>query len=179
MDQSKQNSTSENEIWFKKNNFMGKFLSEESQKIIEKINKKNMKNLIFSLLFVIAANAQYSEALEFHNQVRSYYDLTPLSYSDNLSYEAQRWAEHIASTDNLMNSSDNYGENIFRMDRSYYIEYKKNPYLEASINWLIDTQNDLSTYNQALYHNASQVGFGFAENNESIYVVAKYDKLYY
>lgn len=38
MDQSKQNSMSEYKYWFKKNNYMGKFLSKESLNIIKSIN---------------------------------------------------------------------------------------------------------------------------------------------
>lgn len=178
MEQSKQNSQYKEQTWIQKTNFMGQFLSEKSNKIIEKIQKKYMKSLIFSLLFTVATSAQYNAALNFHNQVRNYYDLTPLSYDNNLAYEAQQWADEIAATDNFSTSTDNYGENIFHMNRSYYLEYKKDVLLEASINWLIDIQDNYSTYNQALYSGASRIGFGIAENEESIYVVAKYDKLY-
>lgn len=177
MEESKQNSQYEDN-WIKKNNYMGKFLSKESNEIINKIKKKYMKNLIFSLLFTVAASGQYNAALDFHNQVRNYYDLTPLSYDSNLAYEAQLWAEEIATTDNFSTSIDNYGENIFSMSRLYYLRHRKDAFLEASINWLIDIQGDYSTYNQALYSEASRIGFGIAENEESIYVVAKYDKLY-
>lgn len=38
--QSKQNSTSEFEYWFNKNNYMSKFLSEQSKQIIEKLKNK-------------------------------------------------------------------------------------------------------------------------------------------
>jgi len=37
---SKQNSTSEFDYWFKKNNYMSKFLTEHSRKIIEKHKNK-------------------------------------------------------------------------------------------------------------------------------------------
>lgn len=40
MSQSKQNSTLEFEYWFKKNNYMGEFLSKKSLNIIDKLNKK-------------------------------------------------------------------------------------------------------------------------------------------
>lgn len=39
MSQSKQNSTLEFEYWFKKNNYMGKFLNKESLNIINKLNQ--------------------------------------------------------------------------------------------------------------------------------------------
>ena len=40
MSQSKQNSTSEFEYWFKKNNYMGEFLSEKSLNIIKSIENR-------------------------------------------------------------------------------------------------------------------------------------------
>ncbi len=40
MSQSKQNSTSEFEYWFKKNNYMGEFLTEKSLNIIKSIENK-------------------------------------------------------------------------------------------------------------------------------------------
>jgi len=38
--QSKENSTSEFEYWFSKNNYMGKFLNDQSKQIIQKLKNK-------------------------------------------------------------------------------------------------------------------------------------------
>jgi len=38
--QSKENSMSEYEFWFKKNNYMGKFLNDKSKAIIKKLKNK-------------------------------------------------------------------------------------------------------------------------------------------
>jgi predicted transcriptional regulator len=38
--QSEQSSTSDSDVWFKKNNYMSKFLSEDSKRIINKIKEK-------------------------------------------------------------------------------------------------------------------------------------------
>ena len=176
--ESKQNSQS-NELWFSKSNYMAKFLSKKSNEIINKINNKNMKNLILTLMFPVLSFAQtyYDNALQFQNTVRNYYDIPLLSYNDNLALEAQAWAEYLAQTDTFTVSSDNYGENIFYIDRIYANVNKKDVLLEASLNWIIDTDN-YNTFNQIVYPDATNIGFGVAENNESIYVVAKYNKLY-
>ena len=167
------------ELWFNKSNYMAKFLSKKSNEIINKINNKNMKNLILTLMLPMLSFAQthYDTALDFQNTVRNYYDIPLLSYNDNLALEAQAWAEYLAQTDTFTVSSDNYGENIFYIDRIYANVNKKDVLLEASLNWIIDTDN-YNTFNQIIYSEATNIGFGVAENNESIYVVAKYNKLY-
>ena len=166
-------------LWFQKNNYPGEWLSKKSKKIIEQIKNKNMKKFIFTLLFPIFVFGQtyYDNALQFQNTVRSYYDAPLLSYNNNLALEAQAWAEYLAETDTFAVSSDNYGENIFYIDRIYANINKKDVLLEATLNWIIDT-DDWSTFNQIIYPEATNIGFGVAENNESIYVVAKYNKLY-
>ena len=166
-------------LWFQKNNYPGEWLSEKSKKIVEQIKNKDMKKFIFTLLFPIFVFGQtyYDNALQFQNTVRSYYDAPLLSYNNDLALEAQAWAEYLAETDTFTVSSDNYGENIFYIDRIYANVNKKDVLLEATLNWIIDT-DDWSTFNQIIYPEATNIGFGVAENNESIYVVAKYNKLY-
>jgi len=178
MEESKQNLQS-NEFWFQKSNYAAKWLSKESKKIIKKIKNKNMKKFIFILLLPIFVFGQtyYDNALQFQNTVRSYYDAPLLSYNNDLALEAQAWAEYLAETDTFTVSSDNYGENIFYINRIYAVNNNKDVLLEATLNWIIDT-DDWSTFNQIIYPEATNIGFGVAENNESIYVVAKYNKLY-
>ena len=178
MEESKQNLQS-NEFWFQKSNYAAKWLSKESKKIIKQIKNKNMKKFIFILLLPIFVFGQtyYDNALQFQNTVRSYYDAPLLSYNNDLALEAQAWAEYLAETDTFTVSSDNYGENIFYINRIYAVNNNKDVLLEATLNWIIDT-DDWSTFNQIIYPEATNIGFGVAENNESIYVVAKYNKLY-
>ena len=123
------------------------------------------------------AQTYYDSALNFQNTIRSYYDITPLSYNNNLSIAAQEWADYMANTDSFTVSTDNYGENIFYINKAYVFENGKDVLLEASLNWVLDSV-DNSTYNQIIYPDATSIGFGISENNESIYVVAKYNKLY-
>ena len=138
-----------------------------------------MKKIIILLFIPIISFSQtyYDSALNFQNEIRNYYDLKPLEYDSNLSLYAQEWADYIAETDDFKVSDDDFGESIFSIQKIYCYSRNKNPYLEASINWIIDT-DDSNTLNQILYEDIKRVGFGVAENQEYIYVVAKYDKLY-
>jgi len=139
-----------------------------------------MKKLILiTILIPIISFSQtyYDSALNFQNEIRNYYDLKPLEYDSSLSLHAQEWADYIAETNDFKVSDDGFGESIFSIQKIYCYSRNKNPYLEASINWIIDT-DDSNTLNQILYEDVKRVGFGTAENQEYIYVVAKYDKLY-
>lgn len=138
-----------------------------------------MKNLLLIIMFPISLLSQslHSEALNFQNSIRSYYDLSPLEYDVDLSNEAQKWAEYLALTDAFEVSDDNYGENIFAIDPEYYFLKGNNIYLEASINWVLDSEDEV-TLNQIKFDEARLVGFGKAHSKRYIYVVAKYDKLY-
>ena len=139
-----------------------------------------MKKVI--ILFVLTpiisfSQTYYDSALNFQNEIRNYYDLKPLEYDSSLSLHAQEWADYIAETDDFKVSDDNFGESIFSIQKIYCYSRNKNPYLEASINWIIDT-DDSNTLNQILYEDVKRVGFGLAENHNYIYVVAKYDSIY-
>ena len=139
-----------------------------------------MKKLILiTILTPIISFSQtyYDSALNFQNSIRSYYDLTPLSYDNDLSLIAQEWAEYMAETDKFEVSDDSYGENIFAISTEYVFSKGKQPCLEASMNWILESE-DNRTLDQIIYEDAKRVGFGVAENHEYIYVVAKYDKLY-
>ena len=111
-----------------------------------------MKKLILiTILIPIISFSQtyYDSALNFQNEVRNYYDLKPLEYDSNLSLHAQEWADYIAETDDFKVSDDDFGESIFSIQKIYCYSRNKNPYLEASINWIIDT-DDSNTLNQIL-----------------------------
>lgn len=139
-----------------------------------------MKKLILiTILTPIISFSQtyYDSALNFQNSIRSYYDLTPLSYDNDLALIAQEWAEYMAETDKFEVSDDSYGENIFAISDEYVFSKGKQSCLEATMNWILESEDNL-TLDQIIYEDAKRVGFGVAENHEYIYVVAKYDKLY-
>ena len=171
---------SQSKSWFQKSNYMAKFLNKQSNEIINKINKKNMKNLIFTLLIPVLSFAQtkYDQALLFQNNIRSYYDAPMLMHDNNLALAAQEWADYMATTDTFEVSDDNYGENIFYISKDYALQNSKNVLLEASLNWILEPDEDFSTYNQIIYPEANRVGFGISHNDDAVYIVAKYNKLY-
>ena len=167
-------------LWFVKENYPKDWLSEKSKEIINKLNKKNMKNLILTLLLPLTLSAQtfYSRALSFHNEVRSFYDLPSVQYDNNLALQAQIWADYLAKTNTFQVSSDQYGENIFWAQKSYISARNKDVLLEATVNWLLAREDDYATYNQMVFPGATNVGYGVSESDNTIYVVAKYNKLY-
>jgi len=167
------------EIWFKKTNYPEKWLSKKSKDIINKINQKNMKNLLFTLLlFPLLSFGQlnHKKALTFQNDIRSFYDLNALKYDDSLSAEAQVWAEHLSKTDSLGFSDDNKGELIY-----FYKKHKNikiNDYLlDASVGWAISYDEE-ETFKQIICKGCKYMGFGIAENKDYIYIVAKYNEIY-
>ena len=150
-----------------------------------------MKNLLF-LLFSISSLTTYcqndnmyikkhsrayfsNKAVKFQNTVREYYSLKPLRYSKTLSKQAKAWANHLKEIDQLNLSDDILGETLYVLDKSEFV-IPKNIYLDAAVAWLEAFEEP--EYYQTLCGECEQVGFGIAENEVNIYVVAKYDKIY-
>ncbi len=135
-----------------------------------------MKKLNLLLLFLpLFINAQYGRAVKFQNTVRTYYNMQELSSNRQLKKEAQAWANYIAIEDDLILSSDMYGESLYRLPKNDIMN-SRNYYLDAAVAWF--EAYDTPEYYQQLCYSCTEVGFGMAESNEYIYVVAKYDKIY-
>ena len=150
-----------------------------------------MKNLLFVLLSISSltiysqnenmyikkhSRAHFSKkAIEFQNTVRDYYSLKPLRYSKTLSKQAQVWANHLEEIDRLNLSEDTLVETLYALDKSEFV-IPKNIYLDAAVGWLEAFEEP--EYYQTLCGECERVGFGIAENELNIYVVAKYDKVY-
>mgnify|MGYP006077694223 CR=1 FL=1 len=118
--------------------------------------------LITILIPIISfSKTYYDSALNFQNEVRNYYDLKPFEYDSSLSLHAQEWADYMAQTDDFKVSTDNYGENIFYVEKIYCYSRNKNPYIEASMSWILDS-DDLYSLNQIIYEHTKKVGFGFS-----------------
>jgi len=134
-----------------------------------------MRNLILLLLIpFIGFTQDYSEAVEFQNTVRTYYNLKPYVISATLNKIAKLKAEYLAKIDKLETSVDPFGETIFRIEKPTMVK-DKDYYLDASIGWVL---NLAWTKNQVLCSICSEVGYGWAENETNVYIVAKYDKMY-
>lgn len=135
-----------------------------------------MKKLNLLLLFLpLFINAQYGRAVKFQNTVRAYYNMQELSTNRQLKREAQSWANYIAVEDQLILSSDTYGESLYRFNKNDDLG-SRNYYLDAAVAWF--EANNTPEYYQQLCYSCTEVGFGMAESDEYIYVVAKYDKIY-
>ena len=135
-----------------------------------------MKKLVLILLLLpFLSKAQFNEAVNFQNNIRSYYNLNPYNVDSDLNKKAQAWANHMALTDEFDLSSDSLGETIYYFKKTSP-EKPNNMFLDAAVSWVIDS--DSSSFNQTICKDCLSVGFGIAENFEYIYVVAKYDKLY-
>ena len=136
-----------------------------------------MKKLILILLFPIIANAQldYSAALQFQNDIRSYYNLNPYSINDDLNQRAQAWADHMAFTDEFDLSSDSLGETIYAIAKNAPV-IPNDMFLDATVSWAIDSSD--AALNQIICADCSSVGYGISENTQYIYIVAKYDKFW-
>lgn len=135
---------------------------------------------LISIFAMFCANAQIltfskSKAINFQNTVRSYYELPLLNLDRELSTDAQFWAEEIARTDVFDFSDSDYGETLYRLNKSEFI-LPRNPYLDAAVGWL--QAYEQPEYYQTLCEDCNYVGYGKSENDFYIYVVAKYDKLY-
>jgi len=135
-----------------------------------------MKKFILILLFLpIFTNAQYIDALNFQNNIRSYYNLNPYTINNDLNRQAQAWANQMAITDEFELSPDSLGETIYYFTKRNSIR-PNNMFLDATINWVIDAGE--ASFNQTICADCSSVGYGMAENLEYVYIVAKYDKIY-
>jgi hypothetical protein len=179
MDQSKPPSQSD-DLWFQKSNYPANWLSKKSNEIIKKIKQKNMKNLIFILLLlplISFGQLNYEKALTFQNNIRSFYNLNELKYNDSLAYSAKEWAEYLSETSKFEFSDDDNGELIYIYEKKTGLEIN-NYLLDASVGWAIQYNGEEETFKQIICENCEYIGFGFAQNKDYIYVVAKYNKIY-
>ena len=120
------------------------------------------------------------EGLKIHNQVRGYFDLSPYKVDSLLTIRAQEWAKHLAKIDSLDLSTDEYGENLFYVNKEYVDTNSKSIFTEATLNWLLENCKDdeNSPYQQIKSGIATKIGVGFYSNLKRYYVVAKYDSIY-
>ena len=136
--------------------------------------KKLILITLLTPLFSLAQN-KYESAIDFQNNIRSYYDLKPFNYNSDLSKIAQEWANHMAITGEFELSDDSLGETIYAISKTAPV-IPVDLLLDASVSWAVDS--DEAAFNQIICVDCSCLGFGVAESLEYIYVVAKYDKIY-
>jgi len=140
-----------------------------------------MRKTIFILLFpfLLSAQDQIQKALEFQNNVRSYFELKPYSIDPNLEEIAYKKAVWLSEKKNIVHRNDQYGELIYVLDKDY-LNNNMNCYLDASVGWVVEFDPDIKTktLNQIICHDCSSIGFGYYEDQDKVYVVAIYDKMF-
>lgn len=140
-----------------------------------------MKKTIFILLFpfLLSAQNQIEKALEFQNNIRSYFDLEPYNIDSNLAEIAYKKAVWLSEKKNIVHRNDQYGELIYVLNKEY-LKDNMNCYLDASVGWVVefDTETKVKTFNQIICIDCSSVGFGYYEDEDRVYVVAIYDKMF-
>ena len=134
-----------------------------------------MKKIILFLIVPLVSYSQdLNSAINFHNTLRGYYDLKLLTINDELNLIAQERAELIAKEDKIIHSENEYGENVFYTTE---IKLSRDYFLEASVGWVIEDFDELSI-RQILCSECEEIGFGISMNDEKVYVVAVYDKMF-
>lgn len=134
-----------------------------------------MKTLLVFVAVPFFSFAQdFNSALNYHNTIRGYYDLRPLTINEELTDIAYERARKIAKADEIIFTNDNLGESVFFTD---YKTISRDYFLEASIAFLLENYNDASL-KQLLCEDCESLGFGISVTDEKIWVVVKYNRLY-
>ena len=169
-----------------------------------------MKNTFFLILLPLLSYSQYEYAIKLHNNAREIYTdysidkfqldennygaISYISYSKELSEEAQKRADKLAIEFFKWNESDhnknfwfteiaigNDGSKVFLSDREYITN--------AALNWtqiefdyerytndkkVCFESNDISDFLKVVWGNNTQVGFGVSKSETHVFVVASY-----
>ena len=92
-------------------------------------------------------------ALKIHNKARIEVGVNEIEWSDDLSDQAQEWANNLAEKDKIYHSSSesrvNQGENLYYSFRSQNRKpvFSKSPAKDASLAWY----NEISDYKYSAY----------------------------
>lgn len=121
--------------------------------------------------------------LKYHNKIRVKVNLTPLTWSKELTQYAKNWVSNLANNGcKLQHSSEaNYGENLFMGTLGHYTvidgikswEKEKVGYLgEAlnSANW-----RKIGHYTQIVWHNTTELGCAKTACNNNLIMVCNYN----
>ncbi|RNA26382.1 rho-related GTP-binding [Brachionus plicatilis] len=127
---------------------------------------------------------EITDGLRQHNFYRKLHKVNELSYNETIGTEAQKWAEHLASTKQLAhNYQSPYGENIAQacgfagfsvsIAASKWYEEIKNFNFTTGLR--ISKDLDIGHFTQLVWKGTTHVGFGKALDDQGcVYVVANY-----
>ncbi|KAF4105124.1 Golgi-associated plant pathogenesis-related protein 1 [Onychostoma macrolepis] len=121
------------------------------------------------------------EFLEAHNQYRKQHQAPELTYSDELSSAAQKWADHMLSKKSLSHSDTEDGENVFYS----FSSVKKTPKGEEAVDsWYSEIKDyDFSSsgyqpqtghFTQVVWKSSTELGVGLATDGNTVFVVGQY-----
>lgn len=134
-------------------------------------------------------------ALKIHNKARIEVGVNEIEWSDDLSDQAQEWANNLAKKDKIYHSSSesrvNQGENLYYSFTSQNRKpvFSKSPAKDASLAWYNEI-NDykysaygsklnesvmIGHYTQMVWKSTTKVGIALARSSEGKeYIVARY-----
>jgi Cysteine-rich secretory protein family len=152
-----------------------------------------MRALLAACLLIAAAPASYADnvaaqVLHVHNRERAELGVPALTWNDALAADAQRWADHLASTgkfehagndenptsgENLAMGSSRYtAEQLAQLwaDEKALFKYGAFPDVSTDGNWF-----NVGHYTQMIWKGTSALGCATAGANGSIFLVCRYD----
>ena len=119
--------------------------------------------------------------LAIHNRERAAVGVPPLIWSDSLAAGAKDWAEHLATLNQMVHSTDmSYGENLAGLTHGgdttapmveSWVAEKKNWHGGSLTE---ENFNQVGHYTQMVLRNAKQVGCGQATGSVNDYLVCRY-----
>lgn len=138
---------------------------------------------------VANADDMSEQILAVHNRERADVGVAPLSWSDALAADAQRWANHMAATGVFAHAGNdenpNSGENLSMgsaggytyaqlaqgwADEKALFQYGTFPYLSTDGNWA-----SVGHYTQMVWRNTTEIGCAAATSSGWDYLVCRYN----
>ncbi len=153
-----------------------------SQVLSEQSRITNKGGISFSR---ISPEIDVQEILNAHNHYRHALRLANLSWSEDISMAARKWAVHLAGTGTMEHSSSRYGENIWAGTSGAYSQTEMINAWGSEKRFFVYGQRfpdickghwmKCGHYTQMIWRNTRRVGCGTASRADMTYLVCQYD----